>query len=137
MSPQRIQLSRAKGWRKPEGAIVVSRPSKWGNPWTVAEWAQILATMRATAVNLPPFTKAELDFAARDVAVACLADGIYEDREHQIPGWYPSLDEIRAELRGKDLACWCPLEDADGNRVPCHADVHAILSLAPEGEADE
>lgn len=31
--PQRIQLSRTKGWRKPEGAVVVSRPTKWGNPF--------------------------------------------------------------------------------------------------------
>lgn len=32
-APQRIQLRRTKGWRKPEGAIVVARPSKWGNPF--------------------------------------------------------------------------------------------------------
>ncbi|WP_156803257.1 DUF4326 domain-containing protein, partial [Mycobacterium gordonae] len=31
--PSRIQLRRTKGWRKPEGAIVVARPSKWGNPF--------------------------------------------------------------------------------------------------------
>jgi hypothetical protein len=28
-----------------------------------------------------------------------------------------------SELRGLDLCCWCPLVDAAGNRVPCHADV--------------
>lgn len=33
-----------------------------------------------------------------------------------------------APLLGHDLACWCPLEDASGNRVPCHADV--LLELA-------
>lgn len=33
-------------------------------------------------------------------------------------------------LRGKDLACWCRLEDADGVRIPCHADV--LLELANE-----
>ena len=32
------------------------------------------------------------------------------------------------ELRGKNLACWCPLTDKDGNPVPCHADV--LLELA-------
>jgi hypothetical protein len=31
--PERIQLRRTKGYRKPEGAVVVSRPSKWGNPF--------------------------------------------------------------------------------------------------------
>ncbi|WP_234798123.1 DUF4326 domain-containing protein, partial [Mycobacteroides chelonae] len=35
MSPQRIQRKRVKGWRKPEGAIVVTRPSRWGNPFVV------------------------------------------------------------------------------------------------------
>jgi hypothetical protein len=31
-------------------------------------------------------------------------------------------------LKGKHLACWCPLVDEDGNSVPCHADV--LLELA-------
>jgi hypothetical protein len=31
-------------------------------------------------------------------------------------------NEIQAELRGKDLACWCPLDQ------PCHADV--LLEIA-------
>ena len=33
-----------------------------------------------------------------------------------------------SELRGKNLACWCPLTDKDGNRVPCHADI--LLRIA-------
>lgn len=32
MMPQRVQLSRRRGYRKPEGAVVVARPSRWGNP---------------------------------------------------------------------------------------------------------
>lgn len=43
--------------------------------------------------------------------------------------WYRSLvehtelhDQIRAELAGRDLACWCPLAG------PCHADV--LLEVA-------
>jgi hypothetical protein len=31
MTPQRIQLKRTKGWRKPENTVVVSRPSPFGN----------------------------------------------------------------------------------------------------------
>ena len=30
--PERILLKRTKGWRKPEGAISVGRPSRYGNP---------------------------------------------------------------------------------------------------------
>lgn len=38
---------------------------------------------------------------------------------------YPTQAEIRAELAGHDLACWCPLDQA------CHADV--LLELANGG----
>jgi hypothetical protein len=34
-TPTRVQLRRIKGWRKPEGAISVARPHKWGNPYVV------------------------------------------------------------------------------------------------------
>jgi hypothetical protein len=34
-------------------------------------------------------------------------------------------DEVRAELRGKDLVCWCSLDK------PCHADV--LLEIANAG----
>ena len=36
-TPHRVQLHRTKGWRKPEGAISVARPHKWGNPFVVGE----------------------------------------------------------------------------------------------------
>lgn len=31
MKPQRIQLSRAKGWRMPPETVSVTRPGPWGN----------------------------------------------------------------------------------------------------------
>ena len=33
--PERIQLRRTKGWKKPENAVNVARPTKWGNPFRV------------------------------------------------------------------------------------------------------
>lgn len=36
-----------------------------------------------------------------------------------------SVDDVRRELRGKDLACWCPPEG------PCHADVLLEIANAP------
>ena len=33
--PLRQQRKRTKGWRKPEGAVCVTKPSKWGNSFTV------------------------------------------------------------------------------------------------------
>lgn len=35
--PERIHMSRVKGWRKPPGAVYVGRPSRYGNPFKVAE----------------------------------------------------------------------------------------------------
>jgi Domain of unknown function (DUF4326) len=36
--PVRIQRKRTKGWKAPEGAVYVGRPSRWGNPFTVQEY---------------------------------------------------------------------------------------------------
>lgn len=85
--PRRIQLSRQKGWRKPEGAVVVSRPSKWGNRFAVDDRGPSDALWRFEA----------------------WLNGAAEGRRLK--------REARAELRGKDLCCWCRLGD------PCHADV--------------
>lgn len=41
--PERIQLRRTKGWRMPPNTVKVSRPGKWGNPYTVAEYGRELA----------------------------------------------------------------------------------------------
>jgi hypothetical protein len=108
MSAQRIQLRRTKGWRLPAGVIVVSRPSKWGNPHRV-----IGANRVVEPFGLEHWCATG---EARGVAVR-----LY--REDLADGRLPYTDEdVAAELRGKDLACWCQLDQ------PCHADV--LLELA-------
>lgn len=97
--PKRIQRSRARGWRMPEEAVYVGRPTKWGNPFRVG-----------------------LDGSARD----CV--GMYRTMAGNNIWTSPYPREIKEQLCGKDLVCWCPLVDEDGNRVPCHADV--LLELA-------
>jgi hypothetical protein len=114
MSPQRIQLSRKKGWRKPEGAVVVSRPSKWGNPFAVHS-AEIVVHPDGRDWWCP-------GGGARLVAVELFRDQVL-----------PTLD--LTTLQNRDLACWCPLEDAEGNRVPCHADVLLEIANPTEGAA--
>lgn len=108
MSPQRIQRSRAKGWRMPEGAVYVGRPTQWGNPWTVneligLEWADPAVGDGSRFFRELPIT-AELAVALYRIAFT------------------PDVDDIRAELAGLDLACWCPHDQ------PCHADI--LLELA-------
>lgn len=102
---ERIQLSRRKGWRKPAGAVVVSRPSKWGNPWRVGG---AHGRHRGDCVK---YFRAWV-----------------EDTE---PGRLLA-EAARRELRGKDLACWCPLPKP-GEPDQCHAAV--LLEIANAGKA--
>lgn len=44
-----------------------------------------------------------------------------------------ALAAYLAPLRDKDLACWCPLVDHEGQLVPCHRDV--LLRLANREES--
>lgn len=113
--PERIQRKRTKGWRMPEGAVYVGRPSKWGNPWSLADWAFLTASQDAQ----------------RDLAVTAFRQMINEWGEPPACEYanddYPGNALIRRELCGKDLACWCPLDQ------PCHADV--LLEIANRASA--
>ena len=109
--PQRIQLSRAKGWRLPAGAVSVARPTRWGNPWTVA------------GARRAGFTGS--DAYLRRFCVARFRNGLVAN--------LPVLNGMAAripELRGKSLACWCPLP-APGEPDICHAAVLLELANAP------
>jgi len=120
MSPQRIQRKRTKGWRMPEGAVYVGRPTKWGNPWQVGGDAQIV--MRDTP-------KGEVQRLSLVRMWPALVVSLYRLYITHASIYDIGLDAKRldlSELRGKDLACWCPLSS------PCHADV--LLELANAGE---
>jgi hypothetical protein len=121
-------MSRQHSWRAEHpDAVIVARPSRWGSPWTVEEWGGTISRLNAGVIGADPSLDA-LDVLARQLAVICFREAVLEPREYQQPGWYPGLHEIRAALAGRDLACWCPLEDEEGNPVPCHADV--LLEIA-------
>ncbi|HEV7276677.1 MAG TPA: DUF4326 domain-containing protein [Devosiaceae bacterium] len=116
MRPQRLQLSRRKGFdlqaasRALNGlpAKRITRPGPWGNPFTIAETAATYGldqeAAQAKAVELcGRWLRGELP-------------------PEQPPGPPPSLQAIRAELGGHNLACWCR------PGTPCHADV--LLEIA-------
>ena len=98
---QRIQRKRTKGWRMPEGAVYVGRPTVWGNPWSLVE----LVRAHSTQPDGSPWT---IDDVLRWFRAYVRDCG---------PTWL-------APLRGHDLACWCPLDQ------PCHADVLLELANA-------
>lgn len=121
--PERIQLSRAKGWRKPDGAIVVSRPSKWGNPFMVGSNVNVSgiqpdgAMFDCVTICVTP----EMAVAMfRDLMQGRLSTYGSDDPEDEayVAGWRDQLEQ----LRGHDLACWCRVS------APCHGDV--LLELA-------
>nr|WP_302053882.1 DUF4326 domain-containing protein [Sphingomonas tagetis] len=89
VTPRRVQLSRAKGWRMPADTVKVDRSTKWGNPYGDRDTERSWRSAAVEAFRLENHRRDPSDFS---------------------------------ELRGKNLACWCPLDQ------PCHADV--LLQLA-------
>ncbi|MDE9364038.1 DUF4326 domain-containing protein [Luteipulveratus sp. YIM 133132] len=88
----RVQLSRAAGWRLPPRARSVAYPTPYANP----------------------FRPERRTVEANSVAV---------ERYRQWLAERPDLiEQVRGELAGKDLACWC------APHLPCHADV--LLDVA-------
>jgi hypothetical protein len=130
--PERIQRKRTKGWRMPAGAVYVGRPTIWGNPWA--------AGTPHGALHLSDIILLLGPYSARDCAGQFQAwlDGYEIVPKKAIPanltrrGRCVVRDELSVrrstiirrlpELRGHNLACWCPLDS------PCHADM--LLELA-------
>lgn len=110
-APKRIQRRRTKGWRMPEGAVYVGRPTKWGNPFAAVDVLEAYGGDEARA-------RADCVRSYREAIRRWC--GV---QEFDVIAFRPS--EI-ATLRGKDLACFCPLDQ------PCHADVLLELANAPD-----
>jgi hypothetical protein len=119
----RVRLRRTKGWRLPEGAVVVARPTRWGNPFRVVHAGRRVEVRRSTGTG----HEEQLGSAESVADGRALAVALFEQALHAGELAYGVAD-VRRELAGRHLACWCPLEDAEGKRVPCHADV--LLEVA-------
>lgn len=136
VNPIRIQLSRSKGWRKPPNTIVVSRPSVFGNPFKVLELVKGQKWTLMTLIGLRghvfwgrkgrgPDPSSDRIAAVRRHAVEWFELWINGDDSRTdvvLPADFKAL--VREKLRGKNLACWCPLDQ------PCHADL--LLRIANE-----
>jgi hypothetical protein len=116
--PKRIQRKRTKGWRLPEGAVCVTRPGRFGNPFPVAIYGIDLSLklFSDTARGIwNPTNVKDLE----DAAVAIIYDlhCTWMRRLENHP-----IEVIRRELKGKDLCCFCSLDQ------PCHADTLLTIS---------
>jgi hypothetical protein len=96
--PIRIQRKRSKGWRLPPNTVYVGRPTPWGNPFKVGN---------------PNPERPGYILTTKDVV--CL----YEVYLTNDPDFQLLIVNF---LRGKNLACWCKLDQ------PCHADI--LLRIA-------
>ena len=142
--PERIQRRRTKGWRMPEGAVFVGRPTKWGNPFVVgktqirvpgvrAEWEYEGRLHKTTGertffctgvddLGLPVGFWHDVRIATQEQCVELFRQRALGLDVENVGLGEPRRSIVRAELAGRDLACWCPLDH------PCHADV--LLEIA-------
>lgn len=120
--PVRVQRQRTKGWKMPANTVYVGRPTAFGNPFEVERFGREAAiALYRNALEgywnpqaVPVGTSAEIAYA----------DHCELGRQFKRAGWkrVDALYAVRQSLRGKNLACWCPLDQ------PCHADV--LLEIA-------
>jgi hypothetical protein len=71
----------------PKGAVAIVRPSIWGNPFKISSEMGRDEVIKKFELAL---TSGELRF---------------------------SIEDVKSKLRGKNLACWCPVGES------CHGDI--------------
>ncbi|WLB14800.1 DUF4326 domain-containing protein (plasmid) [Bradyrhizobium elkanii] len=104
MIPQRIQRKRTKGWKMPENTVYVGRPTKWGNPFVVGKPGGAYSALVKDRRHAWQLFRSLATENGKLIAAA------------------------RIELRGKNLACFCPLPAEPYQPDCCHAAV--LLDLA-------
>lgn len=120
MEPIRIQRKRTKGWKMPDNTVSVTRPGNFGNPFKIGhnyKWGGFSRTgIDTLMIYMEAFVKDKRFISIETIEQSIEWYKIYLDK-------YPELvEKIKRELKGKNLACFCPLDK------PCHADV--LLKIA-------
>jgi hypothetical protein len=111
LNPRRVQLRRTKGWRMPRNTVKVDRTTLFGNPFSVKDYGHDEAVALHRAWIRGRSIKAALPAAAmKDLRRK------RDEVLHALP-----------TLRGRNLACWCPLPKGD-EPDNCHAAI--LLELA-------
>ena len=101
--PIRVQRKRTKGWKMPPNTVSVTRPGLFGNPYKVGR--------DGTAEECVAKFRAAWEATTKSAFI------------HPRHPYMPFGKRVYlAHLRGKNLACFCPLDQ------PCHADV--LIELA-------
>src|SRR5690242_7428440 len=121
-TPKRIQRKREKGWKMPTNTVSVTRPGKFGNPFDFRSsdccflalsygcrgdrLGRQEASVRAFREWIEPVKGKRTIRYERGVSFG--KDGNdCQIGPRFIVGPPPSIKTIRAELAGKNLACFC------------------------------
>jgi hypothetical protein len=120
-APIRIQRRRTAGWHMPPNTVYVGRGTPFGSPFPVARGTSTSCGVSKTiwvvgTFDGPAMWVRDSRDEAQRIAVDAYRAWVFQQPE--------ILEMIWRDLRGKNLACWCPLDR------PCHADV--LLELANE-----
>lgn len=146
MSPTRIHRPAIRGWRPPKNTVYVGRGSVWANPY---RWRSTEALARVPALDGSAWeyeTRISADghhhpykhadgrvtshrsrYMTRQECLDLYRQSLLEPT-YRLRIWRQDLsqrltvDMVRAELAGRDLACRCALNQL------CHADV--LLEVA-------
>jgi hypothetical protein len=113
MTPIRVQRKRTKGYKLPENTVCVNRPSKWSNPFKLTVFSRETSLkMYAECISNPHLVY----YYFNPIAA------------HNAYIHFTYIKEHIHELKGKNLACFCPIVNKYNEYVQCHADI--LLSLA-------
>ena len=94
----------------PPNTVSVCRPGKWGNPFKIGE----------TYAHGPMWLGGTVTVEDAAHAVRLYRRWIFHQRR---------AENLVTELRGKNLACFCPLDQ------PCHADTLLEVANRPDKPA--
>jgi hypothetical protein len=118
--PRRIQRSRKKGDRLPPNTVCVTRPLRWGNPYQVVR----------TEAGEWEVHGDNTEYAGFADRVAATRFAVTRFRQAVISGAIGyTVADVRRELAGKTLACWCP------EGAVCHGDI--LLAMAGSARAGQ
>jgi len=121
--PVRIQRRRVKGWTKPVGAVNCTRPSKYGNPFSVEKYG-LDRSLKLFQQMIDEFTSIKqfsID-AQEDALNSPLFKAFRKSNELSL------RDMIKSDLRGKDLMCFCEFDK------PCHANILLCIANQPNDQ---
>lgn len=135
--PRRLHRSRRPGARMPKGprrVRYVGRGSRYGNPFAIRPLpADVFGPDHWTVIDMDGRVEAlrrEPQIFTDKYDARVFATRTYE-LHTGVGGAYPlDPDEVRADLGGCDIACWCPLPEP-GHVDYCHGRV--LLHLANPG----